>query len=306
MRKSRKNAGKGYGMMFHGAFGSKKEAQKKERQVHGFIQPRNIKGERRFIVMSERKNPIRRKKRNPKEYTLYKEATGRYNWEINETTAERLRIPYARRMGHASNRRMAIADVKAALRGNPMELTVMGANPHGKEITVHPGETITLRVNPTAEGIREYFTGAPVERITVRDEPHMRAGDYALLGKLLTLYVKPLRGGQVQMIEGDGISVVSDETARQLWFVGGDQDVSTALEQFSARDRGGNIYELGEARRIDYQQRKEHAPHPDQDEWQHHFGEDNGIRPIVLFDRNHKRLLLEDGDYRIETDGIIN
>jgi hypothetical protein len=161
--------------------------------------------------------------------------------------------------------------------------------------------------NPTAEALRETFTGARVGRVQVMNEPHMPAGDYAMLGKLLSLYVKPHKGGQVFEIKAEGGTIlVSDETARQIYFVGGNQDVSADLHIFGAIDRGAGLFELGEARRVDYKQRKEHAPHPDADSWRHDLGEENGIRPTVLFDSRSKRLLLEGGDYRIEEAGIIN
>jgi hypothetical protein len=261
MSRRRKNAGLGYGMMFHGAFATKADAKKKERQVGGFIQPRNIKGARRYVVMSERKNPIRRKNK---------------------------------------------------AKANPTELMVMGANPKTHEIQAKPGEVITIRVNPiplsnpSAAALRERFTGRETDRITTRREPHMPEGDYAQLGKLLALYVKPHSGGQVQMIKPKGTIVVSDESARQLYFVGGDQDVTESLAVFGAVDRGAGLFELGEARRIDYQQRKEHVPDPDADEWRHDFGEETGVRPKVLFDVNHKRLLLEGGEYVVRAEGIVN
>ena len=162
------------------------------------------------------------------------------------------------------------------------------------------------RANPTAEALREKFTGKEVDRIKIYDEPHMPAGDYAQLGKLLSLFVKPRRGGQVQEIRATGVTVVSDETARQIYFVGGDQDISAALAVFGAVDRGAGLYELGEARRIDYRQRKEHVPQPDMDSWRHEFGEESGVRPIALFDVKAKRLLLEGGEYVVREEGIIN
>jgi hypothetical protein len=258
----RKNAGVGYGMMFHGAFKDKKDAKKKERQVHGFIQPRNIRGERRFVVMSERKNPIKRKK-------------------------------------------------KAVRVANPHELLVMGANPTNpgtREIVVPPGSTITIRTNPSAPVLHEEFTGRPSEWYTVEQEAHMPAGDYAQLGELLALYVKPVSGGAVQHISfrKDRPVVVSDESARQIYFVGGDQDIADSLDAFGALDRGRGLFELGEARRIDYKQRKEHVPDPEIDEWRHDFGEETDVRPVVLFDRGKKRLLLEGGEYRIQAEGIVN
>lgn len=40
-------------MTFHGAFARKADAIRKERRVHGFIQPRTIRGQRRYVVMTE-------------------------------------------------------------------------------------------------------------------------------------------------------------------------------------------------------------------------------------------------------------
>jgi len=100
--------------------------------------------------------------------------------------------------------------------------------------------------------------------------------------------------------------LVADESARQLWFVGGDQDITAALGVFGPRQRGAGLFELGEARRIDYRQRKEHVAHPEHDSWRHEFGEESGVRPVVLFDATHKRLLLEGGEYVVRAEGIVN
>ena len=63
---------------------------------------------------------------------------------------------------------------------------------------------------------------------------------------------------------------------------------------------------LGDCRRIDYKQRKEHVPEPEIDEWRHEFGEESGIKPVLLYDAQKKRLLLEGGEYRIQAEGIVN
>jgi hypothetical protein len=312
-------------MMFHGSFADKSEAKKKERQVHGFIKPTSIDGKRRYTVMSERKNPIRRRKRNPKTYEILRDARGRYTWWLNDAVADKKDISPSYRTGTAFNRKHAMAMVRAALRNqdpndpqrtklNPMDLVVMGANPRRnaeQELVLHPGQTLTLRVNPFARTtnptgeIYEEFTGMPADRVDVYDEPHMRAGNYDRLGKLLTLYIKPVLGGQVQTIDDfKGTLMVADDQ-RKIWFVGGDQDITDRLHLFT-HDHTSALVELGELRRLDYKQRKEHAPHPEIDEWQHHLGEENGIKPQVLFDRLHKRLLLRGGDYSVRPEGITN
>jgi hypothetical protein len=422
----RKNAGKGFGMMFHGAFGLKSEAKKKERKVDGFIQPRNIRGKRRYVVMSERKNPRRK---NPGKAQELKRLLDSMNESQHREFLQRttMRMPSGKQKTILKKYWLPIARLVMGERSsnpNPHELLVMGANPSShssytprdaREIVVPPGSTITIRTNPTnpdrytsaqalatgaryhapaliqtkrqkrvagmvrkarkhkydwipAEGLapgqnpdetwmyqavaelfpgrslgelssrelskvalrahelqkqarqnptaadlREEFTGMPAEYYTVRDEPHMPAGNYAQLGRLLALYFKPTTHEQVHSITWGKQSpiLVSNETGRQLWFVGGDQDIGNTLGSITlaypiAQERSNGIWELGELRRIDYRQRKEHVPHPESDEWRHDFGHENGVRPNLLYDANHRRLLLEGGDYRIEREGIIN
>src|SRR5271157_3705019 len=64
MSRRRKNAGQGYGMMFHGAFSEKKDAVAKEHKTKkAFIRGTPTKHGYRYIVMGPRTNPIKRKPR---------------------------------------------------------------------------------------------------------------------------------------------------------------------------------------------------------------------------------------------------
>jgi len=47
-------AGKGRKFKFHGAFSSKRDAKRKERQTGGFIRRVKIRGSTRFVVMTQR------------------------------------------------------------------------------------------------------------------------------------------------------------------------------------------------------------------------------------------------------------
>lgn len=325
MRRKRKNAGKGFGMMFHGNFKSKKEAKSKERQTGGFMKRLSTPHGTRYMVMSERKNPIKRKKKaakpNPHELLVMganPHATTSENREITLPAGSTLTIrmnptnPDRFTSAHAIARGIKKQAPGLIQTGRQRKVAKMvrGARKHRYEWI--PSEGIAPGQNPSAATLREEFTGMPAERYTVRNEPHMRSGDYAQLGKPLVLYVKPLKGGQVLEIRFRGTLMVSDERARAeehklgpIWFVGGDQDVTESLDRFGAHDRG-DLIELGEARRIDYEQRKEHTKDPDEDHWRHEFGEETDERPTVLFNRNHKRLLLEGGAYEIRREGIVN
>lgn len=196
---------------------------------------------------------------------------------------------------------------------NPHELLIMGANPR---VEVVHGE------NPPVEDIHEEFTGQEVKWKDIYNEPHMPAGRYAELGPLIALYVKPTKGGQVQRIGapeavehgfaeywgGKPPLVVTDSSARQIYFVDGCQDLSALVEeQFGPERREGTRQlVLGKVRRIDYQCMKEHVAHPDEDLWKHNHGEEDGQLPTLLFDTVHKRLIYEGGNYRIEGAWIRN
>lgn len=195
---------------------------------------------------------------------------------------------------------------------NPHELLIMGANPR---VEVVHGE------NPPVEDIHEEFTGQEVKWIDIYNEPHMPAGRYAELGPLIALYVKPVKGGQVQRIGApEAVEhgypeywndtppiIVTDSTAKQIYFVDGCQDMSGILEHFGAERREGTYrWVLGRVRRIDYECLKEHVAHPDEDLWKHNHGEEDGQLPTLVFDQSAKRLLYEGGNYRIEGPWIRN
>jgi hypothetical protein len=228
---------------------------------------------------------------------------------------------------------------------NPSELVVLGANPHGR-FRVNPSENICgamiggypctrkpghrgphlpqgaplrprsrlqrnwkPRRNPSAEALREEFTGAPAEGYTIHDAPGMPAGEYAQLGELLSLYVKPAIGGQVREIrfKEPRPTLISDSTGRQLYFLEGDQDITPGLHLFiEEMPAGPGELELGEVRRIDYKQRKEHVKDPDVDEWKHNFGEESGERPTLWYDPTRRQLSLKGGAYSVKKEGLIN
>jgi len=184
---------------------------------------------------------------------------------------------------------------------NPAELLVMAANPR---VEVVHGD------NPPVEEITEDFTGSEVKWLDVYNEPHIPRGRYAYLAKLYRLMIKPATGGQVQKItfgEGDAAPlIVSDSTGKQIYFVGGNQDLFGMLGTFVPRGDTSDPVRLGEARELHYLGIKHHIGDEDTEEWRHKHGEEDGALPTVLFDTRNKRLLYEGGNYRIEGPWIHN
>jgi hypothetical protein len=337
MTRKRKNAGEGYGYMFSGAFKKKSDAKKKEKTRKGsFIKGIYVNGDHRYAVMTPRLNPIKRK---PKMVTVCEGCGAKIHGAslgqklCAKCAAARQNpgelIVLGANPHETGNRELTLPPGSIlTIRMNPAQVNpICGAMIGGEPCSRNPGhrpphlpQGATMRTrgrlrpgwkprsaNPSAEAIRESFTGAEVEKISVRSEPHIPGGDYAQLGELLLLTFKPANGGQVQGIKFQKPRplMVSDETARQIYFVGGDQDLGEGVATFGTHQRGG-LHILGEARRIDYKQRKEHAPHPDADEWRHEFGEESVVHPTLLYDRTNKRILLEGGEYVIRPEGIRN
>jgi hypothetical protein len=260
-----------------------------------------------------------RRARNPKArveiYQLISSITGKPIRKATKVVfSDGREVKFIERLPKRKAIRAAMDQLGVSPAQNPVsELMVMGANPR-VEVVSSP--------NPPTEEIVEEFTGREVEYLDVYNEPHMPRGRYAKLGPLIALYIKLAKGGQVQRIGaseavghdfpkawgGKPPLVVCDSSAKQIYFVDGSQDITNCLEAFGALPRQGapEIVELGAARRIDYQCRKEHVASPDEDLWKHDHGEENGVLPTVLFDTKNKRLLYEGGDYRIEGPWIRN
>jgi hypothetical protein len=169
-----------------------------------------------------------------------------------------------------------------------------------------------------AENARELygkFHEKESESYTVRNEPHMPAGDYTDLGKLIALRVKPTSTGQTAHVQDisfphKNIRVVCDPAGRQIWFVGdGQQQDADDIKIFTAENTPRPY--LGECRSIVYEATKWHpqlaeSARGEKIEWEHEFGEEGGTRPALSYDTRHARLLLGKASYHVEGAGIVN
>jgi hypothetical protein len=186
--------------------------------------------------------------------------------------------------------------------------------------SANPRVEVYRTENPSAQAIAEVFSGRPLEFVDVDYEPHMPRARYAYLSKLVGLTIKPASGGQVMGIAwwnapasahdiehyGGELrplvgapDLVAGESDKRLYLFKGVQNIESSLRSFGAQAIDGQVYELGEARVLRYRMKK--SPIDDElMDYVHTFGEEGGARPRVLFDAEHKKILFDGGDYRID------
>lgn len=99
-----------------------------------------------------------------------------------------------------------------------------------------------------------------------------------------------------------GTKVCCDARGENIYFVGGDQAIDFgALDMATDKD----FVELGPCTYIAYKTTKGfHDFEPII--YFHQFGEENGILPVLMYDRLNKTLFLGSGDYRVRREGIVN
>lgn len=170
----------------------------------------------------------------------------------------------------------------------------------------------------TAESAQEIYSGFHADEpdsVDVMDEPHIPAGNYAELGRLVSIQIKPLPSAPDVYVKGyfpqkENVRVLSDGDRKHIYFAAGDQFISDKdLVQFGCGSE--TICTLGHARQITYVTRKFQDEVPDSArgelvEWVHDFGEENGVFPQLCYDRSCRRILLRGGDYKIQDVGITN
>lgn len=153
-----------------------------------------------------------------------------------------------------------------------------------------------------AAELSEHFHGRRVEQVFELQESHVRAGSYSMLGRMGALWLMPLEEDSdpndwpkatIEWKTSEDVRLASDISGTQYYFMGGDQDFDDHVT--------GDWTDLGTVYGIEYRTEKsfnafETTPYA------HQFGEESGIRPSLWYCRNHQRLLLVGGDYRIASE----
>lgn len=176
-----------------------------------------------------------------------------------------------------------------------------------------------------ARQLAERFHGREVESIVNVLENYSEPRNLAELGTLVELVVNPTNSRYEYPINFEGqneedvkyqIRVCSDPKGQQIYFVGGSQDISSVIKTINEdRDSMLNLEHkqfiiLGNCVSIAYFTDKHHLVGPKSQRYgtcyEHQFGEDNGVTPILAYDKRNKRLMLLGGSYTVEDRGIIN
>jgi hypothetical protein len=112
------------------------------------------------------------------------------------------------------------------------------------------------------------------------------------------------KGVGLTFSEEDKVIVSSDPAGNQIYFLGGNQDVTGILPKRGV-DRNKDFIDMGECDCIIYTADKDFDGFEPKD-YQHEFGEETGERPRLMFDRLNQQLYLIGGAYEVKREGIVN
>jgi len=154
-----------------------------------------------------------------------------------------------------------------------------------------------------AERKFEEFHGKPPSS-TIEYERFMHYREnFAEMGKLkeLRVYLDDLNP-DFPLTRFGATQAVCTPDGRNIYFTGGDQSIDyEALDIASDKD----MIELGPCTRIVYHTVKGFHDFEPTNYW-HDFGEEDGIMPVLAYDRLNKQLFLLGGNYTVRPEGIVN
>lgn len=163
------------------------------------------------------------------------------------------------------------------------------------------------RRNPTeteqAVELFQSFHGKDPRDVQEKQRSAAMRLDYAACGNLLELTVETPAGQKAVFgFEGDGVMLAAappdkDGKSRQLYCIGGNQNVSPCLDPDSLQK---DLIDLGDCTHVVYLARKIHSKF-EPVEWKHKFGEVSGELPRLAFDKIKKEIFFIGGAYFIDT-----
>jgi hypothetical protein len=193
-------------------------------------------------------------------------------------------------------------DAQRGARDRAARIRTARLNPKRKTKRANRGRRrADRRTNPseTKQAVRLFqgFHGHDPKEIA---EQHVSAAvrlDYTALGDLKYLVVEtPLGKEATFTFEDDRVKLASSPDGKQLYCIGGDQNILPLLDE---RSREKDFIDLGDALEVAYLARKVHGDFRPI-EYFHEFGEVNGAHPRLMFDKLRKNIFFIGGDYFID------
>ena len=226
--------------------------------------------------------------RNPNYFGVYstREKGDRFLLESVETS---------RAAANAERKRLRAAGYRSDVKGprSDKDFPVDPRPPRSNSTHRNPDET------RQAVKLFQSFHGKDPKDIT---EKHVSAEirkDYAALGDLEYLKVVTPLGQTVQFnFHHDGVKLASSPDGKQLYCIGGNQNLTSCLTPDSLEK---DFIDLGEAIEVQYLARKIHSNF-EPTSYYHKFGEKTGARPQLAYDKLKRQIFFVGGEYFIKAD----
>lgn len=301
------NAGVGYGYLFHGAFGKKADAVKKESSTPGaFIKFTPTRGGR-YVVMSPRTNPPKKRKSKAKTPRRVKARKG----NVGELVVLGLNNPKGKK-AKRGKKNVEFGEFNKGVFHPWTRRPKSRKKPAKRKLKKNAFSPLA-----SAKGLFKKFHGKDFNKVLEMNRSAHARKDYAALGALVAVGIDgprfdELRPSPDQVVNQwdklphlrfgveDALLAASPD-GKQLYILGPDQEID--VSKFDT-DTSKDFVDLGEATYIVYSARK--APSFEPTDWVHTFGEEGGVRPRLVYSRLAKELLFVGGSYHIDAPGIIN
>lgn len=214
---------------------------------------------------------------------------------------------FCKRAAKLTSKNSSKLDAQRAARARAGKIREARRHPLRNPKRSTPRKRRTDRRNPsdTEEAVRlfESFHGKDPKSIA---EKHVSAAmrlDYAALGDLMKLIVITPLGDKAEFdFEGDGVKLASSPDGKQLYCIGGNQNIEKCLDADSLQK---DFIDLGECVQVEYFARKVHANY-EPVTYYHKLGEKTGDRPALMYDKLRKQIFFAGGAYFINKDKGIS
>ena len=196
-------------------------------------------------------------------------------------------------VGRLAHKRKQNPGLELVILGNPKRRKGVRRNPVTKQNA--PGDSVEL--------YRDFHGEDPTEIIAVQESARERQ-ELVSLGELVSLQGK-MPDGSAFDVQSDDIRLASSPDGSQLYLVGGSQENVMRMLVKTSADTSKDLIEMGECCRVIYQTRKE-MHNFEIINYDHKFGEEGGLCPMLYFDKLKRRMFLVGGTYQVKPEGIVN